>query len=234
MMPTLQSVNGSTASSYLNALANIAKVAEGTGILFGLWQLWLGRKERRNAEAKAEYLARKAANYQAWQVVNSAHGKGGSGGRIDALQDLVANNVSLAGVNLDGAWLESIALKDATLHHASLRGTCRIGADLSGASLESADLTDADLSGVSLKGAFLRRANLSGALLGTADLAGADLQGITGWERIASISYANIDGIRNPPARFVAWAVAQGAVKSVHVDAATSATHGFSEHFRSI
>lgn len=35
----------------------------------------------------------KQRHYQAWQVINTAQGKGGSGGRIDALQELNADNV---------------------------------------------------------------------------------------------------------------------------------------------
>src|SRR5580700_4936316 len=39
-------------------------------------------------------------HYQAWQVINTAQGKGGSGGRIDALQELDADGVALTGVDL--------------------------------------------------------------------------------------------------------------------------------------
>lgn len=84
-------------------------------MVWGARQLWLGRDERKAAERAAAALARKAANYQAWQVVDTVQGKGGSGGRIDALQDLVANGVSLAGVRLDGAWLEGIQLEGAKI-----------------------------------------------------------------------------------------------------------------------
>jgi hypothetical protein len=38
---------------------------------------------------------RKQKHYQAWQVINTAQGKGGNGGRIDALQELNADKVSL-------------------------------------------------------------------------------------------------------------------------------------------
>ena len=42
---------------------------------------------------------RKARHYQAWQVINSATGKEGPAGRIDALQDLVGDKVPLFWVN---------------------------------------------------------------------------------------------------------------------------------------
>src|SRR5262245_27012735 len=93
----------STVSQALSVIANLIKILEGLVIGFGAFTLWTNRRERRDAEVRASVLGRKAANYQAWQVVNSAHGRGGSGGRIDALEDLVRNDVSLAGVQLDGA-----------------------------------------------------------------------------------------------------------------------------------
>ena len=40
----------------------------------------------------------KQKHYQAWQVINSAQGKGGSGGRIDSLEELHADGVPLVGV----------------------------------------------------------------------------------------------------------------------------------------
>ena len=112
---------------YVSVVANVIKIAEVLVVLWGARQLWLGRGERQQAEREAAEIARKAANYQAWQVVNTAQGKGGSGGRVDALQDLVRNGVSLAGVQLDDAWLEGLVLPGAdmrlaTLRHANLRG----------------------------------------------------------------------------------------------------------------
>jgi hypothetical protein len=178
-------------------------------------------------------VARKAANYQAWSVVNTAQGKGGSGGRIDALQDLNRNGVSLAGVRLDGAWLVGIALPGAQLGHASLRDTNLTGADLQGANLEAADLTSADLRGADLRGAFLKAATLVGAQLGTADLRGADLVDLRDWRGIGSASYLQIEGVRHPPAGFRQWALEQGAVEgTAPVD--ESAESGYSTHFKAV
>jgi hypothetical protein len=41
---------------------------------------------------------RKQKHYQAWQVINTAQGKGGSGGRIEALQELNIDRIPLVGV----------------------------------------------------------------------------------------------------------------------------------------
>jgi len=47
----------------------------------------------------------KQRHYQAWQVINTAQGKGGSGGRIEGLQELNADRVPLIGVDVSGAFL---------------------------------------------------------------------------------------------------------------------------------
>lgn len=130
---------------------------------------------------------RKAAHYQAWQVLNSAEGKGGNGGRVDALEDLNRDELSLAGVNLEGAWLHQLAVPNANLNGAILRRSYLAGADLSSASLNKADLRNADLRGANLRNARLQYANLSGARLEGANLEGAYLAG-------AVLHHANLYG----------------------------------------
>ncbi len=129
------------------------------------------------------------SNYQAWHVLNSAQGKGGSGGSIEALGDLLRNGVSLAGIKLDDAWLGDVQLPNATLPRSSLRRANLARANLSGATLEGADLRDADLVAANLSGAYLK---------------GADLTGHT-----------SIDGVRHAPAGFLEFARQQGAVDAV-------------------
>lgn len=197
---------------WLSVLADGIKVFEAVAVLFGVSQIWLGRGERRAAEAQAAILARKAANFQAWQVINSAQGKGGSGGRVDALADLIANDVSLAGVKLDGAWLEKAQLDDAQLREASFENANLSGASLRGADLQDANLTRVTLVAADLRGASLRGALLREALLSTADLRDADLHGLQGWESITSLTYTNIQGVRNPPSGFREWALERGAI----------------------
>src|SRR5271170_774802 len=60
----------------------------------------------------------KQKHYQAWQVINTAEGKGGNGGRIDALQELNDDRVSLIGVNVAGAYLEGVRLEHAEARRA--------------------------------------------------------------------------------------------------------------------
>src|SRR5579883_3266080 len=58
---------------------------------------------------------RKQKHYQAWQVINTAQGKGGNGGRIDALQELNADKVPLVGVDVSTAFLQGLDLQGANL-----------------------------------------------------------------------------------------------------------------------
>jgi hypothetical protein len=170
-----------------------------------------------------EYIGTLSIHYQAWQVINTAQGKGGSGGRIEALQELNADGVSLVGVNVAEAYLQNVQLENANLLRATLdssdmRGARLIGADLQfssmagtnlrGANLKRCDLNDADCSDADLNGATLNDATLQGMALDRADLRGADLAGIADWRDIKSIKLADIHGVSNPPDGFVAWALA--------------------------
>jgi hypothetical protein len=169
----------------------------------------------------------KQKHYQAWQVINTAQGKGGNGGRIDALEELNHDRVSLIGVNVSGAYLQGLrlakaqarrasfaeadlrnpdfrlaSLPDADLHYANLRGAVMRDCNLAGASLEDSDLVTADLAG----------ANLDGATLDRADLRGANLDHIKSWQHIKSLVEANILEVRNAPDGFADWARKRGAV----------------------
>jgi hypothetical protein len=170
-------------------------------------------------------------HYQAWQVINTAQGKGGSGGRIEALQELNADGVPLVGVDVAGSFLQGVQLRRAKLARANfqavdLRDSVLQGSDLEHARLASANLRNGDLRSVSLREADLEDADLVGANLGGAALDGANLRnadlrntGLAGirWQAIAAIDGANVYGARNAPEGFVAWALQHGAV-SVHGD----------------
>lgn len=166
-------------------------------------------------------------HYQAWQVINTAQGKGGNGGRIDAMQELNQDGVSLVGIQAsDNAFLFGIHLQGAQLDRCDMdssdlrnsvfdRATltfCNLqSANFRGASLANADLTDADLSDSDLTGANLTHANLVRADLSRADLRNADLHAIA-WRDIRSVRLANIKDVKNPPPGFIDWAIGAGAV----------------------
>jgi Pentapeptide repeats (8 copies) len=170
----------------------------------------------------------KQKHYQAWQVINTAQGKGGNGGRLDALQELNKDRVPLVGVDVSGAFLQGLRLEKANLARANFNA-----ADVRNAVLASIDLSDADLRSANFResncrGASFRRAilddadfskadlsaaDLSGASLANTDLRDADLRGID-WEHISGVKAANIAGVRNAPEGFVVWALKNGAVQN--------------------
>ena len=174
----------------------------------------------------------KQKHYQAWQVINSAQGKGGSGGRIDALEELHRDGVLLVGVDVSDAFLKGVDLSGANLlranfRSADIREASFIGSQLEDADLVSANLRHADLQKADLRNANLEDADLLGADLGQADLTGArlnkadlrkaDLRGAK-WQEIAELKLANVFGVKNAPPGFLEWAAKMGAV-SIESDA---------------
>lgn len=170
----------------------------------------------------------KQKHYQAWQVINTAQGKGGSGGRIEALQELNADHVPLVGVDASGAFLQGIQLRRAKLLRANLEAADLRDSDLESDDLEYANLRSANLRQSNLRGADLRaadlddadlvnatlaRANLDGASLAHADLRHVDFEGVR-WRGLRSVKSANIHDVLNAPEGFVAWAMAHGAVSA--------------------
>ncbi len=170
----------------------------------------------------------KQKHYQAWQVINTAQGKGGSGGRIEALQELDGDGVPLVGVDVSGAFLQGIHLPNARLLRANFtavdaRNSDFQGADFVGASLHSgnfresnlsnANFQDADLADADFCSANLSAATLDGVTLDDADLANTDL-GKAKWQKIKSMKGANIWHVRNAPEGFIQWASQHGAVST--------------------
>jgi uncharacterized protein YjbI with pentapeptide repeats len=170
----------------------------------------------------------KQKHYQAWQVINTAQGKGGSGGRIEALQELNRDGVPLVGVDVSGAFLQNAHLEKARLlrsnfsaadvrdanfnfadfSDADLRTGNFRGSHLRGASFQRADLQDADLTGADLTGA-----DLSGATLTNADLSNASLSNFK-WRDLGGVKNANIYGVKDAPDGFISWAKQHGAVQT--------------------
>ncbi len=171
----------------------------------------------------------KQKHYQAWQVINTAAGKGGNGGRIDALEELNQDGISLIGVNASNAYLAGVRLEKAQARRAifsssDLREASFARASLDDADLTSANLRGADLSKCSLTGATLEDADLVGASLAEADVANAslaradlrnsNLRDLKNWKLIKSMRQANIFGVQNAPDGFVAWARTKGVVET--------------------
>jgi len=169
----------------------------------------------------------KQKHYQAWQVINTAQHMSGSGGRIDALAELNADDIPLVGVDVSSAFLQGVQLPKAKLLRANftdadVRNSNLAGADLSYASLNGGNFRQADLASVNFNSADLTDADfcdarfdssdLVAATLDGADLGNADLKDIH-WQQIKSVRKANLAGVRNAPAGFLPWALKNGAVQ---------------------
>jgi uncharacterized protein YjbI with pentapeptide repeats len=168
----------------------------------------------------------KQKHYQAWQVINTAQGKGGSGGRKEALQELVADRVDLVGVDVSDAFLMGVQLPRANLARANLRG-----ADLRMALFDQANLEYADLSSANIRNGSLVGANIEYAMFADSDLNGCNLTDANcedsdfsradlrnsklknlKWKGINEVKFANLFGVKDAPEGFVQWAIKNGAV----------------------
>ena len=169
----------------------------------------------------------KQRHYQAWQVINTAQGKGGSGGRIEALQELNEDGVPLVGVDVSGSFLQGVNLHKAHLIRSNFSAADARNSDFSNSDLEDSELrfanfrqsnfANASLAGTHLDDADLQSANLSDCDLSGSTLDRADLRFVTitnlGWTHIRSIRGANLFGIHDPPAGFLQWATQHGAAQ---------------------
>jgi len=216
----------------LNILGHAGRPIAFLSIIVLMLSYMLGVDERR---MQAENQ-RKAKHYQAWQVISAAHGKTGSGGRKDALQDLHNDGISLAGVDISKAYLPRLKLENADLSEANFSNAILYEANLSETNFRLAilcdtDLHDADLSDTNLQntnlykahltfadmsGADLKYADLSDTDLWFSDLSGAILTDIKGWQNINDISNAYIHGVKDPPKGFVEWAIEHGAFSNAN------------------
>jgi uncharacterized protein YjbI with pentapeptide repeats len=133
------------------------------------------------------FYSQAAGRHRAWQAIESARGKPGDLGRLEALQYLNKRGISLARIDLslaslpelriEKANLQGAILIEADLPNAVLSGANLMEADLTYAKLPRANLVGADLRRATLTGADLRMANLTEAKLSEATLVGADLTG---------------------------------------------------------
>ena len=208
------------------AILELITILGGLSVVVAAWQYITGSDERATAK-----------HYQAWQVINLAHGKGGSGGRVEALQDLVRDGVDLSGVDLSGAWLQKISIPGARLIYgkvdsADLRNAnfanvvfgevTGVKADfisanlrhavISGGNFREALFAEATLCWAHLDGLDLQRANFSGAnLMGVrmngADLRGASLAEIHNWNAMGMMLLTNIYDVRHAPPGFAKFAI---------------------------
>ena len=140
----------------------LLNIVEDFSILVAVWLFFLEAPERD-----------KQAHYEAWKTIDSAHGLRNSYARLQALQDLNSDRISLRGFSAPEADLSGIDLSGADLSHAYLSG-----ADLSNANLSNANLSHSNLAETKLDNANLSNSSLTGANLSYVSLIEADLQNV--------------------------------------------------------
>jgi hypothetical protein len=209
-----------------SALVDLVNIIAGLFVIVAAWQYVRGADDRK-----------KARQYQAWQVINLAHGKGGSGGRIAALRDLLSEGVDLSGVDLSKAWLMEAPLRGARLRYAkldsadlwyaslrrsNLAGASAVRADFFSADLRNANISRGDFQDALLVGAQLcwirvddtdfRNADFTNSNLLGAEILASDLQGARmlipyNWRNIVTLGLTNIYGLRDAPEGFERFAL---------------------------
>ena len=140
--------------------------AETFSILLALWLFFLETPDRTQK-----------AQYEAWQVVDAAHGLKTSYARIQALQDLNEDKIPMIGLSAVEADLKNINLKGANLRNADLSGADFRGANLSNADLSNANLADANFSNANLANTRLSSSNLTATNFVEANLSNVDFVG---------------------------------------------------------
>ena len=144
----------------------LLNILEGFSILVAVWLFFLEAPERD-----------KQAHYEAWKTIDSAHGLRNSYARLQALQDLNSDRISLRGFNAPEADLRGINLSGADLSSAYLSGADLSNANLSNANLSYANLAETRLDNVNLNNSKLTGANISYATFIEAKLQNVDFVG---------------------------------------------------------
>ena len=144
----------------------LLNIVEGFSILVAVWLFFLETPERD-----------KKAHYEAWKTIDSAHGLRNSYARLQALEDLNSDRISLSGFNAPEADLRDIDLSGADLSHAYLSGADLSNANLSHANLSHANLVETKLSNANLSNSLLTGANISYANLIESNLQSVDFVG---------------------------------------------------------
>lgn len=176
---------GKTFTDWLG-IASFLEIIESVSVLVAVFIYFKDGPERQ-----------KRSHYEAWKVIDAAYGRKNSYARIQALQDLNQDRLSLRGLDAPKADLREINLAKANLLGANLQRADLLDAifqkaDLRGANLQKANLQRANLQKADLRGAKLIDANLLGANLQSANLKAASLQGAK--LRGANLQNANLLG----------------------------------------
>lgn len=141
------------------AVVDLLQLIGAFSLLFAALSYCAGTDDR----AQATQDARKARQYQAWQVLINAQGKRGDGGRTLALQDLHLDGVSLSRVDLAMANLTGVVIPGANLPEAIADSVILDRVDLRRAVIEFGSYRNAQIRRSDLRGVYAQRADFSSA-----------------------------------------------------------------------
>lgn len=133
---------------------------------------------------------RTAKHYQAWQTINTALGQSGSGGRVDALEELHKDGVSLAGVNVSGAFLMDLDLQNIRMQLARMTNVTFIRPNFSNAFLWRVTFERSYFEDATFSDAILQQANFSKAHFRRGDFSEDFSDGFSGVFSGADLSHA--------------------------------------------
>jgi uncharacterized protein YjbI with pentapeptide repeats len=114
-------------------------------------------------------------NYTAWDIIRNSQGQTASFGRIEAIQHLASNKVSLEGLDVQKALLDNIKIPKAYLRLSNFSEASLVSSNFSEANLERAKMHAAQFRSSHLKKTNFYHADLSNSFFDKADLTGADL-----------------------------------------------------------
>jgi uncharacterized protein YjbI with pentapeptide repeats len=186
-------------------LLNFGTEIAGAVVTYGLFELFIGRRERQEEE-KARLVAQMGSDEREVAVpaaaelarrgwlYGSLYGANLGGADLSRadLRNADLREADLGWANLGGTTLASASMREALLTKADLREADLVRADLREAVMRATDLCGADLYEADLREAELKWIELREAKLKRADLRGADLRGADlEW---ADLSEANLEG----------------------------------------
>jgi hypothetical protein len=119
---------------------------------------------------------RKVKQYYAWQIINSLKGSRTDGGRKYAIQDLLRDGVSLAGIELIYAILPNMDFRNGDLRQGRFEGAELLDANFQHAVLSGSRFGQSLLNRANFSDACLKNVEFTEARLDNADFSHADLE----------------------------------------------------------
>jgi uncharacterized protein YjbI with pentapeptide repeats len=142
---------------------------------------------------------RKGNQYYAWQIINSLKGSRTDGGRKYAIQDLLRDGVSLAGIDLTDAILPNVDFKNADLRQGRFWRAELLDADFQRAVLSGSRFNESLLNRANFSEARLKNVEFGEACLEDANFSHADLEEANFYNaklRNAAFTDSNLSGAK--------------------------------------